>query len=201
MSAASRGGVRIIAGSLRGRRIRLPADARCRPTSDRAREGLFNILGPLVEGSAVIDAYAGSGALGFEALSRGARAVRFIERDPELAAAIEAVAEAFGVAERATVDRGRVLERLKGWGSRPGVDLLLADPPYDSGEGRGLLKLIGRGGAGVLASDGTLVIERDARRAFDRKVRGKLAPPRIARYGTNSFEIFTFSETPADEPE
>lgn len=200
MAAAARGGLRIIAGSLRGRRLRVAAGAACRPTSDRAREGLFNVLGQTLEGIAVIDAYAGSGALGFEALSRGASRVLFIERDPGLADALVATAERFGVGGRVTVERGRTLERLKGWGSRPPVELLLADPPYDSGEGRALLRLIGRGPeGGALGPLGTLVIERDARLPLDPRARGALCEPRTLRYGTNSFDIFRFSELPAGD--
>ena len=187
-----RGFVRIVAGSLRGRRIPVPTDAGYRPTSDRAREGLFNILGQSLDGLRVVDAYAGSGALGLEALSRGAAHALFLERDPERAATLEALCASFGLGARSTVRIGRVLDWVRAGSDAP-VDLILADPPYDSGEARALLKRVGQGAlGGRLDADGTLVIERESGPPIDPRVRGLFGEPRIVRYGTNSFEIFTF---------
>jgi 16S rRNA (guanine966-N2)-methyltransferase len=120
---------RIIAGALGGRRLALPADPRVRPTADRVREAWMSILAPRIPGSAVLDLFAGSGALGFEALSRGAAHVTLVELSPAALAAIRANAEALGVSDRVTIRRGdamRFVRRLP----PAAFDLALADPPY-----------------------------------------------------------------------
>src|ERR1019366_567824 len=124
---------RVIAGAARGRRLALPAGRLTRPTSDRAREGLFGTLlalhGPL-DGASVLDLYAGSGAVGLEALSRGARRALFVEADPRAARGIQANIEAVGLpgAELATDRVDRLLAR--GPGGQGGFGLVVADPPY-----------------------------------------------------------------------
>ena len=90
--------MRIIAGQLKGRRIASPAWDGLRPTSDRLRETLFNVLAPRIEGARVLDAFAGTGALGFEALSRGAAHVEFVDADPRATAAIARTAAASSTA-------------------------------------------------------------------------------------------------------
>jgi len=120
---------RIIAGEFGGRRLVLPADARVRPTADRVREAWMSILGGRLAGARVLDLFAGSGALGLEALSRGARNCTFVELSPAAIAAIKANADTLGVGGQVTVKRGdamRFVQRLE-----PGAfDLALADPPY-----------------------------------------------------------------------
>jgi 16S rRNA (guanine966-N2)-methyltransferase len=125
--------VRVVAGSARGRRLEAPEGERTRPTGDRVREAVFNSLHSLgaVEGATVVDLYAGSGALGIEALSRGAAHVTFADTDRRAIAAIEANLAATGLAEQATVVRadaesvvGRAVAEGRRW------DLALLDPPY-----------------------------------------------------------------------
>jgi 16S rRNA (guanine966-N2)-methyltransferase len=120
---------RIIAGSFGGRRLVLPADVRVRPTADRVREAWMSILADRITGARVLDLFAGSGALGLEALSRGAAHATFVELSAEAVSAIHANAHALGVSDRVTVRRGdalRFLQRLA-----PGAfDVALADPPY-----------------------------------------------------------------------
>lgn len=122
--------MRVIAGSSRGRRLpaRLPASVR--PTSDRVKESIFDILGSMgvVPGADVLDLYCGSGALGVEALSRGARSVTFVDHDGDALEAVRANLAATGLAGRAaTVVRAE----LPGWLERaPHADLALCDPPY-----------------------------------------------------------------------
>jgi 16S rRNA (guanine966-N2)-methyltransferase len=120
--------MRIVAGQFKGRRLRMPRGAPTRPTADRVREALFSMLGD-VTGARVLDLYAGSGALGIEALSRGAATAVFVERDPRAAAAIQANLDAVGA--EADVSRVDALDFLK----RPmsPFDLVFCDPPYDSG--------------------------------------------------------------------
>ena len=102
------GTLRIIAGELRGRRIRVPATATVRPTAERAREALFSILAPVLPGAVVLDAYAGSGALGFEALSRGAARAVFVEADGTALGTLGDNVEELGLADRCQLLRGRV---------------------------------------------------------------------------------------------
>ncbi|MBA2505357.1 MAG: 16S rRNA (guanine(966)-N(2))-methyltransferase RsmD [Thermoleophilaceae bacterium] len=125
--------MRVVAGAFKGRRLTAPAGLGTRPTSDRVRESLFQILGPL-EGLRVLDLYAGTGALGIEALSRGAGAAEFVEHDPEAIAAIHTNLDAIGTAGR--VHRGDVLGYLAR-GAGP-FDLVFLDPPYDAPPGLGI---------------------------------------------------------------
>jgi 16S rRNA (guanine966-N2)-methyltransferase len=120
---------RIISGEFGGRRLTLPADSRVRPTADRVREAWMSILGERLVGASVLDLFAGSGALGLEALSRGAERATFVELAPASLAAIRANVDALGVKDRVTIHRGdamRFIERLDGGA----FDLALADPPY-----------------------------------------------------------------------
>lgn len=133
--------MRIVAGSLKGRAIVAPEGQGTRPTSDRARQAVFNMLehaawaDPL-EGIRVIDLYAGSGALGFEAISRGAAFALFVETDEEARGAIRENADAYGVMGRTRVHRRSATDL----GGRPGsdgeaFDLAFLDPPYRRGLG------------------------------------------------------------------
>ncbi len=123
------------------------------------RGALFDILGSRVEGASVLDAYAGTGALGFEALSRGARSVVFIEVEAALARELRLAAARMGVAKRCRVFEGRV-EAVLARRSRPGpFDLVLADPPYASGPNPDFLDLAEK----VLVAGGLLVVQRDRR--------------------------------------
>jgi 16S rRNA (guanine966-N2)-methyltransferase len=119
--------LRVVAGQFKGRRLATPRGTRTRPTADRVREALFSLLGD-VGGVRVLDLYAGSGALGIEALSRGAASAVFVERDPPAVAAIERNLAAIGV-EAVVVrqDALRYLARADG-----PFDLVFCDPPYDS---------------------------------------------------------------------
>ena len=124
---APQGSVRIIAGDWRGRRVPIAAGTNVRPTPDRVRETLFNWLRDDVAGARCLDLYAGTGALGFEALSRGAVEAWFVEHDPILVAALGAQAEVFDVQPRivrqdsASLLRGRAPQKF---------DLVFLDPPY-----------------------------------------------------------------------
>jgi 16S rRNA (guanine966-N2)-methyltransferase len=121
--------MRIVAGEFRGRRLVVPKDARVRPTSDRVREAWMSILADALDGARVLDLFAGSGALGLEALSRGAAAVEFVEMHAASLEALRRNIETLGVADRATVRRGdaeRFVERL----DAAAYDVAFADPPY-----------------------------------------------------------------------
>src|SRR5215510_7482124 len=123
--------MRVIAGRYKGRRLKTPAWDGLRPTSDKLRETLFNILAPRIEGARVVDGYAGTGALGIEALSRGAAHVTFIERDRRARALIEENLAGCGVEGDYTIRGGDVAAVLPQLGAGT-CDLILLDPPYDS---------------------------------------------------------------------
>lgn len=121
--------MRVVAGSLRGRAIVAPDGEATRPTTDRVREALFNALASAgaIEGSRVLDLFAGSGALGIEALSRGASHCTFVERDRAAVDAIRRNVADLGLGDRTSIVVGDVLARLA---VLPPVELVLADPPY-----------------------------------------------------------------------
>jgi 16S rRNA (guanine966-N2)-methyltransferase len=153
---------RLISGVAGGRRLRVPPSG-VRPTGDRAREGLFNSLGSLLdlEGAAVLDLYAGSGALGLEALSRGAAQVVFVESGPRVLPVLRANLAAVGLPGGRVV-AGSVPTVVAG---RPPArfDLVLADPPYATpvAEVLGVLEALVAGE--WLAEDAVLVVERSSR--------------------------------------
>jgi 16S rRNA (guanine(966)-N(2))-methyltransferase RsmD len=121
--------MRVIAGSARGITLRAPRDADTRPVTDRVKETLFGILGDRVPGARVLDLYAGSGALGVEALSRGAAHATFVERGREALASIRHNLERTGLAAEASVRGGDVLRYLAEAPEVP-FDLAFLDPPY-----------------------------------------------------------------------
>ena len=123
---------RIIAGEARGRRLRVPRGDRVRPTTDRVRESVFAALGSLtaLDGITVLDAFAGSGALGLEALSRGAAHATFVERHRPTAAVLRANVAALGFDGRSRIVQADVLRWLAGHGEES-FDVAFCDPPYD----------------------------------------------------------------------
>ncbi len=121
--------MRVIAGRHGGRRLQAPAGEATRPTSDRVREALFSILGARVEGAHVLDLFAGSGALGIEALSRGAAAATFVDAAPDAVRVLRGNLAALG--EEAEVVHGDALRWLRAAPRRARqYDLVFLDPPY-----------------------------------------------------------------------
>jgi 16S rRNA (guanine966-N2)-methyltransferase len=153
--------VRVIAGRFKGRRLKAPSWDGLRPTSDKLRETLFNILASRVEGARVLDGFAGTGAVGTEALSRGAAHVTFIERDRRASALIESNLALCGVKQGYTIvcgDVASVLRRMRGDAE---FDLVLLDPPYDIDPDTVTQALAAA--AGRVATDGLVVLERASR--------------------------------------
>ncbi len=123
--------LRITGGTWRGKRLRVPSGLHLRPTQGKVREALFSRLQAWIPEARVIDLFAGSGGLGLEALSRGAGAVVFVERDGEALRALRANIAALGVEARCRVIAGDVFAFLRGeLGAAAEADLVLADPPY-----------------------------------------------------------------------
>jgi 16S rRNA (guanine(966)-N(2))-methyltransferase RsmD len=152
--------VRVVAGRFGGRRLVAPPGDATRPTSDRVREALFSVLGPTVEGARVLDLYAGSGALGIEALSRGAAAAVFVDRSRAAITAIRANLDALGI--EADVRRRNAREAvLAAARSREAYDLVFLDPPYRRAAelGRELSEAL----PAVLAPGARVVSESDRR--------------------------------------
>jgi 16S rRNA (guanine966-N2)-methyltransferase len=145
--------VRIIAGTYRGHRIAAPKGRDTRPTSDRVRENAFNLIGP-VDGADVLDLFAGSGAMGLEALSRGAATATFVESDRDACRVINANLDKLHL--EATVLQQDVLRAIAG--DRRTYDLVLCDPPYGYDHSRLTGHL-----ARLLAEDGLLVYESAGR--------------------------------------
>ena len=153
----------MIAGRFGGRRLVAPPGRSTRPTSDRVREALFSILGPL-DGERVIDLYAGSGALGIEALSRGAESAVFVERDARAAGVLHKNLEALGIAAEAR--RVDVLAALRDARERgESYSLVLCDPPYRLAAELG--ETLSEALAPVLAPDARVVTESDRRHPLD----------------------------------
>lgn len=155
--------MRIVAGSARGRPLKGPkGQGTIRPTSDRVRETLFNILGQWTDGLRVLDLYAGTGALGLEAASRGAAGVVLVDRDREAVSLCRENAQALGLSDRVEV-RFSPVERALSELSKAGrvFDLVFADPPYAARVVETVLD--GVRDHGLVAEEGTLIVEHDRR--------------------------------------
>ena len=154
--------MRVIAGSHRGRRLSGPQGTSLRPTSDKVREALFSILGTRVAGSRFLDLYAGTGAVGIEALSRGAMSATFVESDPLALRIMRKNLTTCGLLDRADVRVGRA----RNFFARPALwngpyNVVFADPPYAA---RDAVDLVLEGwNLGLLSDDAVMVIEQDAR--------------------------------------
>ena len=157
--------MRVIAGQFKGRRLKAPSWDGLRPTSDKLRETLFNILAARVDGAQVLDGFAGTGAVGIEALSRGAAHVTFIERDRRASALIEANLALCGVKQGYTIECGDVASVLRCAGRDAACDLVLLDPPYDIDPDT-VTEVI-EVAAGRVTADGLLVLERASRREVE----------------------------------
>ena len=163
----------------------MPDRSAIRPTGDRVREALFDILGFAVQGSRVLDAYAGTGALGFEALSRGAATVLFVETDPDAARAIRESAVRLGVGDRCRSVTGSVLDVLREPAPPDPFDLVLADPPYPLADIEPLLRLAGA----RLAQAGTIVVERGHLTGAVERA-GDVVLRRSAAYGRTRLDFY-----------
>ena len=175
--------MRVIAGTQRGRRLFSPGWAGLRPTSDRLRETLFDVVGARVEGARVLDGCAGTGAIGIEALSRRAEHVLFIERDRRAVALIKRNVAQCGLRDRCTIRHASLPAALRHAPVDP-FDLVLLDPPYGAPDIGAILAAA----AGCLEPQGLLVLER-ARRETP-LVEPALTSLRIVRAGDSVLELY-----------
>lgn len=174
--------MRVITGTAKGHPLVAPKGSLTRPTSDRVKEALFSSLQHVVPGAHVLDLYAGSGALGIEALSRGAASATLVERARRAVTAIDDNLATTGVGERATVialDVRVALRNLAGAGQR--FDVVLLDPPYaeDDDELAEVLQSV----VGVTRSGGLVRLERDAHEDGEVAWPEGLEPGRVRTYG------------------
>ena len=163
--------MRIISGDSKGRKLATPKDLSLRPTSDRVKESIFNILRGQIEGGTVLDLFAGTGNLGIEALSRGAKEVTFVEKGKQALRLIQRNLEQFGMEERSEVlptDANRAIEILKQRGKA--FDLIFMDPPYEQGLiERTLMKLNSHP---IYHKDSVLVVEHHRLERLSSAVKG-----------------------------
>lgn len=186
--------MRIVAGRWRGRTLRAPKGQSVRPTLDRVREAVFGILGGRVEGRAVLDLFSGTGAMGLEALSRGAASAVLVEADPRVFEVLGRNAESLGAdgAEALLLDYRRAIRVLRAKGKR--FDLVFLDPPYGKGLGSAAAGELAR--AGLLAPGGVVVAEEAVRFPDDPFPDGWVTAA-DRRYGDTRIRVF---DVPAGEP-
>jgi 16S rRNA (guanine966-N2)-methyltransferase len=187
--------MRRIGGKARGRPIRLPAGCRIRPTSDRVKESLFNILHP-VTGMYFLDIYAGCGNIGLEALSRGARGSVFLEKDLRLVEVIRENLRLMGFEGQGEVIAAGAEQGMRLLGKRGArFDILFADPPYDKDFVWEILRYLE--GAEFLVDDGIIVLQHSVREDPKKSLTKKLMITDQRRYGDT---LLSFLKKSIEEP-
>lgn len=167
--------MRIIAGRFKGRTLAGPPATGVRPTSDRLRETLFNLIDVETPGCTVLDGFAGTGAIGLEAISRGAHRVTFVERDPKVIAVIRRNVAACGAENQCVIIRADFIGFSRQFGNEPSFDLVLLDPPYDYLE----IDAVLAGAAALLRPGGLVVLEHARKRTAPEDVPGLVLRRRV----------------------
>jgi len=183
--------MRVIAGSHRGRRLTGPQGTVLRPTSDKVREALFSILGTQVSGHRFLDLYAGTGAVGIEALSRGASAVTFVESDPMAVQLLRKNLRTCQLLDRAQIHVAQTaafLDRADWWNAP--YDILFADPPYAALDELNVLIHAWR--PGLLSEHAAMIIEQDVHTALPASI-DHAALVRRYQYGDTALYLFGVS--------
>jgi 16S rRNA (guanine(966)-N(2))-methyltransferase RsmD len=182
--------MRVIAGSFRSRTLQAPAGLATRPTSDRLRETLFNVLAPRIQGTAFLDLYAGSGAVGIEALSRGAASVVFVERAASAIRVLQTNLDKLGLTEGYRIVAGSVGGYLRKMEGGPPFDVVFLDPPYEAArEYAATLELLGGPAAGLL-TDGAMVIAEHRRKEALEDRYGLLHRTRLLEQGDAALSFY-----------
>ena len=185
--------MRVIAGTLRRRLLEAPAGLKTRPTSDRLRETLFNVLAPRLEGARFLDLYAGSGAVGIEAASRGAAKVVMVERAEPALKVLRGNLEKLGLRNEVRVEAVSVsafLRRVRPESSGMRFDVVFLDPPYEEAEAYATaLGLLGGDTAGLLM-EGAVVIAEHRRRDKLEEVYGVLRRVRVLEQGDAGLSFY-----------
>ena len=204
--------MRIIAGTYRSRTLAAPTGMSTRPTSDRLRETLFNVLAPRIQGASFLDLYAGSGAVGLEALSRGAQRVAFVERAPAALKVLDGNLARLGVRECVSIQRKSVRAYLKsvtGPSPKPGknpklekspksetnpkpekYEVVFLDPPYEAAEEYAIaLGLLGGAAQGILAPGAIVIAEHRRKFALEERY-GSLRRTRVLEQGDAALSFY-----------
>jgi 16S rRNA (guanine(966)-N(2))-methyltransferase RsmD len=181
--------MRITGGELGGRTLKAPRGLATRPTADRVRQALFNILSPLPAGARVLDLYAGSGALGIEALSRGAALAVFVEESPRAAAVLLANLADLGLSGRSQLLRLPVRRALRELQALAPFDLIFADPPYQAGLLPDLLTQLGGPWRSLIREGGLVIVEHLEKQAL-LPTYGELARADHRCYGQTALSFY-----------
>ena len=186
--------MRVVAGTYRSRQLVAPRGAATRPTSDRLRETLFNVLTPRIEGARFADLYAGSGAVGLEALSRGAGHCTFVEQAPPAITAIRANLATLGIARDFSLEARSVKRSLEHLATaQPRFDIVFLDPPYDAAaEYIATLNRIAADAASLLAPDARVVAEHARRTPLPGNC-GQLVRTRVLEQGDAALSFYAAS--------
>ncbi|MGA3034994.1 MAG: 16S rRNA (guanine(966)-N(2))-methyltransferase RsmD [Terracidiphilus sp.] len=190
--------MRVIAGRFRSRLIEAPPGMSTRPTSDRLRETLFNVLAPRISGAAFLDLYAGSGAVGIEAISRGATQVTFVERAPDAVRILRGNLERLGITSGFRIRAGSVKIFLQSRSSKSGpkpepYDAIFLDPPYDADqEYASTLGLLGGSAAAYLAFGAVVIAEHRRKQALDDQY-GGLKRTRLLEQGDAALSFYAMA--------
>ena len=192
--------MRIIAGRFRSRVLSAPPGLNTRPTSDRLRETLFNVLAPRIGGAVFLDLYAGSGAVGIEALSRGASFVNFVEHAPAAIKILRGNLERLGIANGFRIHSCSVAAYLRSSlkpGPKPELyEVLFMDPPYeDKREYAATLGLLGGAAIGMLAPDAIVVAEHRRKLPLNEQY-GNLQRTRLREQGDSALSFYAVSSEP-----
>ena len=175
-------------GAVKRRRLQAVPGQRVRPTSGLVRQALFNVLRGLMEDAIFVDLFAGTGSVGLEALSHGARQVYFVENEPRALQVLRANIAHCAMAERATVINGTLPQALRNLGESVQADVLFLDPPYASDLGEQTLQVVGTGR--VLKPPGMVVWQHAARRPAPGLVE-RLSLWQSRRYGNTQLSFYT----------
>jgi len=192
--------MRIIAGRFRSRTLEAPAGLGTRPTSDRLRETLFNVLAPRIEGARFLDLFAGSGAVGLEALSRGAASVEFVERAPAALIVLKKNLAPLGIEQGFRIHGaavGAVLRKMKPATSNPDAafDVVFLDPPYDgAAEYANTLGLLGGDAGGLLADEALVIAEHRRKEKLDLQY-GLLSRTRMLEQGDAALSFYALQRS------
>ena len=194
--------MRIIAGSYRSRRLEAPPGLNTRPTSDRLRETLFNVIAPRICGAAFLDLYAGSGAVGIEALSRGAAGVTFVERSPAalrvLRRNIEQLRITGGFAVRAETVAAFLRWAAKASPKAESHEVVFLDPPYDAApEYAATLGLLGGAAHSILNRGALVIAEHRRKQSLDERY-GSLHRTRLLEQGDAALSFYETAPTAQD---
>ncbi len=180
--------MRIIAGEFRGRVIKSPTDTKTRPTSDRLRETVFNVLAPRIEGARFLDLCAGTGAIGMEAVSRGAEHVTFVDRSRRACALIEENLDLLSIPEETTDIQALTAENFAGREHKDGWDIVFYDPPYENNYAVVLFEF-GTPETTLLRDGGIFIAEHHTKHLLPDSA-GELRRWRILKQGETSLSFY-----------